>query len=111
MPSIGSERSVSMQTPTTTIRASRAAPSNTCCKRPGTPTHSKINAGFNAGRNAWSGGRAAFSSGDIAACSAQARIGLRAGRIDDDVGADFFGQGPARRRIIRSDDRVQAFDP
>ena len=36
MPSIGSERSVSMQTPTTTMRASRGAPSNTCWISPGT---------------------------------------------------------------------------
>ena len=71
MPSIGSERSVSMQTPTTTMRASRGAPSNTCWIRPGMPTHSKISAGFSAGSKACNGGRAAFCSGDIAACSAQ----------------------------------------
>jgi len=71
MPSIGSERSLSMQTPTATILASRGAPSNTCCSSPGTPTHSKISAGFSAGSIACSGGRAAFSSADIWACSAQ----------------------------------------
>ena len=71
MPSIGSERSVSMQTPTTTMRASRGAPSNTCWSRPGMPTHSKISAGLSAGSHACNGGRAAFCSGDIAACSAQ----------------------------------------
>jgi hypothetical protein len=31
------------------MRASRGAPSNTCWIRPGTPTHSKISAGFSAG--------------------------------------------------------------
>ena len=39
------------------------------------PTHSKINAGFNAGSIACSGGRAAFCSGDISACSAQVENG------------------------------------
>src|ERR1035437_392164 len=58
MPSIGSERSVSMQTPTTTMRASRGAPSNTCCSRPGIPTHSKISAGLSAGSNACNDGHA-----------------------------------------------------
>ena len=45
---------------------------HTCWINPGTPTHSKISAGFSAGSNACSGVRAAFSSGDIWACSAQA---------------------------------------
>ena len=82
MPSIGSERSVSMQTPTTTMRASRGAPSNSCWMMPGTPTHSKISAGLSAGSIACSGGRAAFSASVIAACSAQLAKGcVRAGSI------------------------------
>ena len=42
MPNIGSIVSGSMQTPTTTMRASRGAFSMICWIRPGTPTHSKI---------------------------------------------------------------------
>ena len=110
MPSIGSERSVSMQTPTTTMRASRGAPSNTCWINPGTPTHSKISAGFSAGNNACSGGRAAFSSGDICGMLGPGRIGMRARGVDDDVGAELFGQRPPRRRIIGGDDRVHPLD-
>ncbi len=36
------------------------------------------------------------------------RIGLRARGIDHDVGAELFGERPARRRIICGDDRVQS---
>ena len=45
MPKNGSIRSVSMQTPTITIRADAGAPSMICWMTPGTPTHSKITAG------------------------------------------------------------------
>jgi hypothetical protein len=38
------------------------------------------------------------------------RIGLRARGVDDDVGAELFGERAARRRIIGGDDRVQSLD-
>ena len=45
MPKNGSNRSVSMHTPTTTMRAPAGAPSMICWITPGTPTHSKMTAG------------------------------------------------------------------
>ena len=45
MPKNGSKRSVSMQTPTTTIRASAGAPSIIVWITPGTPTHSNSTEG------------------------------------------------------------------